>query len=314
MRPTGLLAAARQLVSLCGQRSDVIIHGFGLHGMAVLAVARMMNLRSPRIVSITGLGYLMTLTGLKRLLASALVRLIAFPLKSRKTAWIAENRHDIAALGLASEKRRGRVIEVMGAGIDLARWPYAPVVRRGPLKLLFVSRMIWSKGVDLAVKALEEARRSGIDATLTIVGGPDPGNPKSYTSAQLADFGQVSGVSMLGPRADIATLHAEHDVFVLPSRGGEGLPKALLEAAAAARPAIVTDVPGCADFVVNGRTGWVVPANDTKALADAIAEAVRSDIASLGLAARRKVEASGGAAYVASRVVSLYRSLRGIEA
>ena len=49
------------------------------------------------------------------------------------------------------------------------------------------------------------------------------------------------------------------DIFVLPARSREGMPRALLEAAASARPLVVTDVPGCRHFVRDGVEGFVVP-------------------------------------------------------
>lgn len=170
-----------------------------------------------------------------------------------------------------------------------------------------VARMIRSKGVDLAVAALGQAHALGIDATLSIAGAPDPGNPRSYDAAELAAFAATPGVRMLGARDDIPALLAAAHLIVLPSRGGEGLPKALLEAAAAGRPAIVTDVPGCRDFVRPGKTGWVVPAGDVEALASAIAEAASADLVAMGGAARAVAEGSAGIAAIAGEVVAIYR-------
>jgi glycosyltransferase involved in cell wall biosynthesis len=61
----------------------------------------------------------------------------------------------------------------------------------------------------------------------------------------------------------------EHHICCLPSRGGEGLPRTLLEGAACARAIITTDVPGCRDFVRHEREGLLVPPNDAEALAEA---------------------------------------------
>ena len=50
----------------------------------------------------------------------------------------------------------------------------------------------------------------------------------------------------------------------------EGLPKALIEAAAASRAVITTDVPGCRDVIIPDKSGILVPVKDSKKLADAI--------------------------------------------
>jgi glycosyltransferase involved in cell wall biosynthesis len=78
----------------------------------------------------------------------------------------------------------------------------------------------------------------------------------------------------------------------LPSRGGEGMPKSLLEAASCGRPILTTQVPGCEDLAL--RTGgWLVPAEDAEAAADAIVEiAARRDLEALGLRARAVIEAA----------------------
>ena len=65
------------------------------------------------------------------------------------------------------------------------------------------------------------------------------------------------------------------DIFVLPARSREGMPRALLEAAACARPLVVTDVPGCRHFVRDGVEGFIVPPEDADALADALERLAR---------------------------------------
>jgi glycosyltransferase involved in cell wall biosynthesis len=63
------------------------------------------------------------------------------------------------------------------------------------------------------------------------------------------------------------------DLFVLSSRE-EGIPNALLEAMAAGRPSIATDVGGTGEVLTDGETGWLVPAASPQALATAIEEAL----------------------------------------
>ena len=59
-------------------------------------------------------------------------------------------------------------------------------------------------------------------------------------------------------------------VFVLPSYYREGIPRSIQEALATGRPVITTDLPGCRDTVEDGRNGFLVPARDAVALADAM--------------------------------------------
>jgi glycosyltransferase involved in cell wall biosynthesis len=65
------------------------------------------------------------------------------------------------------------------------------------------------------------------------------------------------------------TALARADIFCLPSYR-EGVPNALLEAAACGLAMVTTDVPGCRDVVINGVSGWLVPVRNAEALANAL--------------------------------------------
>lgn len=84
---------------------------------------------------------------------------------------------------------------------------------------------------------------------------------------------------------------AEADALVLSS-DSEGVPLAILEAAALARPAIATDVGGVAEVVQSGKTGWLVRRQDVTALAGALADCLRqpeAELQRLGRSARAMV-------------------------
>ncbi len=76
-------------------------------------------------------------------------------------------------------------------------------------------------------------------------------------------------VVFAGYQADISPWLAGCDLFVLPSLY-EGLPLSLVEAAAAGKPVIATNIPGNNEAVLHGETGWLVPPRDPQALAAAI--------------------------------------------
>jgi glycosyltransferase involved in cell wall biosynthesis len=76
-------------------------------------------------------------------------------------------------------------------------------------------------------------------------------------------------VELLGSKAEVQPFIAAADCIVLPSYR-EGLPRVLLEAAAMAKPAITTDVPGCRDVVVNGVTGLICEPRSIESLTDAM--------------------------------------------
>ena len=94
-----------------------------------------------------------------------------------------------------------------------------------------------------------------------------------------------------GPTRDVAGVWAAHHVCCLPSRGGEGLPRTLLEGAACGRALLTTDVPGCRALVRDGTEGLVAPPNDAGALAEAMIRLAADPglVARMGHAARRRI-------------------------
>lgn len=313
--PRGLAGAAGQLRDLALNGRPTIVHAFGLHGMAIAAMAGVRRLGVPLVCSITGLGYLAARRDpMGRSMMWAMGRVLRAALDGPATVWLAENGEDGPRLGLQGAEAEGRLVRLAGAGVDLEAFPSQPLPDGPGLKLLMVARMVRSKGVDLAVEAVGRAIAAGTDVSLTLVGAPDEANPRAYGRDELEGFAARPGIAWLGARSDVAALMRDHHAFILPSRGGEGLPKALLEAAASGRAAIVSDVPGCRDAVIDGVTGAVVPVDDPEALAGAIVRLARADLTAMGRAARARIEAAGGVEAVADQVIAVYCRLASVAA
>jgi glycosyltransferase involved in cell wall biosynthesis len=105
------------------------------------------------------------------------------------------------------------------------------------------------------------------------------------------DKGLSNDIMFLGERTDIPQLLGVLDIFVMPSIA-EGLPNALLEAMAAARPVVVTSAGGMGEIIQDGVNGLVVPAGDEAALSGGLRKLVkdRSFAQALGAAARQCIE------------------------
>lgn len=122
------------------------------------------------------------------------------------------------------------------------------------------------KDYGTLLEALASLTARGRDVVVALVGdGPD----RAALEAQARSLGLSERVRFLGERSDVDRLLPAMDLFVLSSRE-EGIPNALLEAMAAGRPSIVTDVGGNREVLDDGETGWIVPARDPAALAAAI--------------------------------------------
>jgi glycosyltransferase involved in cell wall biosynthesis len=138
-------------------------------------------------------------------------------------------------------------------------------------------------------------------------------NPGAVSEAQLKAWSAEPGVAWLGriAQADVPAIWAAHHAAMLPSRGGEGLPRTLLEAASCGRAILTTDVPGCHDLVRHGVEGLVTPPGDAAALAASLVALAqdRALAARMGAAARARVLEGHTEQAVGAAVVALYRSM-----
>ncbi len=237
------------------------------------------------------------------------MRVLLRGIATRDTRYLFENEDDPKRLGF--DPTDPRVTLVGGAGIDPDLYRPIPLPPLPPLRVAVVARMLWSKGVDLAVEAVRLARERGAAVELSLFGVPDPSNPKSIPEDTLRSWNMEPGITWDGATQDVSQVWRENHVCLLPSRGGEGLPRTLLEGAACGRAIVTTDVPGCRTLVRDGLEGRVVPVNDAPALADALV-ALASDpetVIRMGAAARTRVLTGFTERDVMETVKGLYLSL-----
>ncbi|QDA36759.1 glycosyltransferase family 4 protein (plasmid) [Paracoccus liaowanqingii] len=202
-------------------------------------------------------------------------------------------------------------LKVVHCGIDPAAFPDPLPLPPGPsadhpLRLVCVGRFAEQKGQMLLIEAMA---RTTAPVHLTLVGdGPlAPALRAAIAQAGLTDRVALPGwADEAGVRAALAQAHA----MVLPSFA-EGLPVALMEAMAAARPAIATIIAGIPELMVDGRTGWLVPAGDAEALARALDRAATTDpdqLRQMGLAARARALSRHDIHAEAAKLAALFRA------
>lgn len=291
LNPMAAGDAAGRLAAILRATKPDLVHCIALRSILLGGAAALMAGIDRRVFALTGLGYLGARPDLVGRGARFAIRtLVRGVLESRATRYLVENPDDAAGLGLDPEDP-ARVTLVGGAGIDPDLFAPTPLPSAPPLRVAVVSRMVWSKGIDVAVEAVRLARAGGADVELSLHGAPDPSNPRALSEAQLRAWSAEPGIRWHGPTADAAAVWHGHHVGCLPSRGGEGLPRTLLEAAACGRALVTTDVPGCRRLVRDGVEGLVVPPGDAAALAEAFA-ALAADperVGRMGEAARARV-------------------------
>ncbi|HQT46057.1 MAG: glycosyl transferase family 1 [Acidocella sp. 20-63-7] len=220
---------------------------------------------------------------------------------------IFENPDDLVALRDAGMVRANSAYLIRGAGVDMAEFHPAPEPP-GPVRVILVARMIREKGIADFVAA---ARILHGQAQFVLVGAPDHGNPNSIPEAELHAWTVQGLVRWLGPRRDIAALLRSAHIACQPSSYREGLPKSALEAMAAGKPLVATDIPGCREAVVDGESGFLVPPRDPMALAEALAQLIHDPAlrARFGAAARRRAEENFSDTTICAQTLLVYEAL-----
>ncbi|CAA2137189.1 N, N'-diacetylbacillosaminyl-diphospho-undecaprenol alpha-1,3-N-acetylgalactosaminyltransferase (plasmid) [Methylobacterium bullatum] len=310
LNPMAAGYAAGQLAAILkGLKAD-IVHCIALRSILVGGTAAAMAGISGRVYALTGLGLMGARADLAgRMGRLALRQLIRGPLASKQTRFLFENPDDATALGL--DPADTAVTIVGGAGIDPALLAQTPQPPSPPLRVAIVARMLWSKGIDTAVEAIRLARAEGAAVELSLYGAPDASNRRAIPEETLRSWSR-DGVTWHGPTRDVTGVWAKHHVGCLPSRGGEGLPRTLLEAASCGRALLTTDVPGCRTLVRDGIEGMLVPPDDAQSLAAAMIRLAADPllVARMGEAARRRVVEGGFTEDAVMRAVSgLYADL-----
>jgi len=153
-----------------------------------------------------------------------------------------------------------------GSGVDIKVFSPCRVVQSEEFCFLLPSRLLWDKGVGEFVEAAKSIRAEFPRVRFQLLGFLGTENRSAIPKAQVIHWVDAGIVEYLGSTDDVRPYLAAADCVVLPSYR-EGTPKALLEAAAMARPLITTDAVGCREVVDDGVNGFLCQPRDANDLA-----------------------------------------------
>jgi len=202
------------------------------------------------------------------------------------------------------------ISQIRGSGADLKIFKLTDEPDGIPV-VSMACRLIKEKGIFEFFEAAKFIKSEGFSVKFQVIGSPDPGNSNSITEDEIDMLKKDNVVKFLGHRDDVAEIFSRSTIVAFPSYYGEGLPKVIIEAAACGRPVVTTSNPGCAEAVVEGLTGLIVPPQDSRALAEAILTLLRDKKLRLemGKNARLFAEKEFDVNSVVSKHLSIYSEL-----
>lgn len=300
-------ATIAKLAAIYRREKPDVVHHVAMKPVLYGSIAARAS-QVPRVVNaIMGLGYVFTSESTKaKSLRPAVRAALRAALSSKQSRIIVQNRDDRAQL-IASQLANAEAINLIrGSGVDMSAFSTSPPPAGRP-RVVLPARLLRDKGVAEFIEAARLLKRDGVDAEFVLAGAPDPLNPASLTQSEIDAYVREGTVTALGWRDDMAAVFASATIVCLPSYR-EGLPKALLEAAASARPIVTTDVPGCREIVQHGVNGLLVPARDAHALAAALHRLIADPVlrARLGSAGRALVEAEFTLPRIIAETLAVY--------
>lgn len=300
-RPAADLRAAlqvRRLASACD-----IIHAHGLRAAWVAALA--CDSRHP---------FLFTAHNLTSPSPSCVARLL-FGQAARRARVVIAVSHAVA-ISLAPFGVGARRARVIPNGIDLDRWLALPPQSEARQALgvpeyyelvLAVGRLSPEKGFETLIAAATAIEKARPAARIWIAGdGP------SQAAIEKAARESHAPIRMLGRREDVPLLMAASDVVAVPSlREGQGL--TAIEAMAAARPVVASDVGGLTETVLDGVTGYLRQPGDPDGLARAIIDLLANEPRrnSMGTAGRQRAIEHYDVTTMVERTLDTYRAIVG---
>jgi len=309
-----LTAALRLAVEIRRVRPDVLHTHTAKAGAVGRTAAILAGRARPRVVVHTFHGHV--LRGYFPRLGTLVFRLIERLLARRTDALVAVSpqvRDDLVELEVAPRQR----FTVVRLGIDLeprtaTDFASTELRRRlgiGPERFVigWFGRMTAVKRTDDLVDVLVAVRARGVDACLLLVGD---GTDRVRLEERAHDAGVARDVYSLGYQREVAGWYAASDAVVLTSVN-EGTPVTIIEALAAGRPTVATNVGGVADVVRDGVDGFLVDVGDVDTMAARLAElaADRRLGARLGKAGQERVLGRYAVTRLVDDIDRLYRSL-----
>lgn len=238
----------------------------------------------PYAVNITGLGTAFENRGMLNRLVCVLYRYVL----GRAKVVFFENASDRKRMVDLCLVPHEKTKVLAGAGVDLDYFSYEAYPSCGTqTRFLFIGRVMQEKGIDELLYAMKRLRAEGVDCVLAILGSFE----EDY-ALLLREYESDGWLFYHGFQSDVRPFIKDCHCFVLPS-WHEGMANTNLECAASGRPVITSNIPGCMEAVIDGKSGFLTEVKNEESLYRKMKQFTAlsyEERLQLGLAGRKRME------------------------
>ena len=228
------------------------------------------------VFSVTGLGSSFLEHGTIAKVRSYIFLKIYSYFFSKKTSFVIfQNTTDLHEIFPGDHSIASNLRIISGSGVDLDVFKPSKKNFDNPLMVVMAARALKDKGVREYFKAANEIKaRFCEEVNFYFYGDCDPENPTSLTEDELIDLNSNSSVEICGFTNKCIVCWLK--LIYLCCSYREGFPKVVMEASASGCVSLVSDVPGCRDAVVSGKTGFLFKKKSPKSIVDVLEHCIKN--------------------------------------
>jgi glycosyltransferase involved in cell wall biosynthesis len=227
------------------------------------------------ILCVVGLGYLFIEKNKKNfLIKNIYLLLMKFTLRKKNSVFVFQNNDDKKFFMNKNLLRNVDFKIIKGSGVNVNKFCGKKVKKI--YDIIFHSRLLYDKGFNEIIEALEILRKKKIYLKTLILGDPDKSNRSSIDKSILISMAKKKNCRWINKVDNVIPYLQKSKISILPSYR-EGLPKSLLEAASCKLPLVATDVPGCRDVCKDNINGILIPKKNSKSLSKAIEKLLKNE-------------------------------------
>ena len=217
-------------------------------------------------VNITGLGTAFEKGGIIR---TIVVNLYKYSLRKAKVIFFENggNRDVMVSFGCC---KKDKTYVLHGAGVNTETFSYLPFPNNDIPRFLFIGRVMKEKGIDELIEATEMLIDSGVRCQLDVVGPLE----EDYRD-KLKRYEKTGWLKYYGSQEDVRPFIGASDCFVLPSYH-EGMANTILECASSGRPVVTSNIPGCREGIIEGKTGFLCEPKNPESIYNAMKKVIES--------------------------------------